>query len=282
MRVDRLAAPGLPVQGAGGRRLTDRLHDPALRVWLHDDGGGGAHGEGHLFNGSFQQFRRADRLAAGLRHEQESLRPAPRSAFGFEEASVIDGHRGLAGDGLDQALVVAGERLLGGPDQDEGSEHLVPGAQRRGQDRLGAAAGDGLLVACILRRVRDQRRRAMLHHPSDHTLTDLEALDLGQGHGHPQRGLDLQLLTRGVAEKKRGGVEGDQRVQLLQHLAEGRVEVEGGAQGRAHLGQEPEGRSGRGRIAGQDPKTRGRPRRACLPRPARLGGHASESRVTVP
>ena len=122
----------------------------------------------------------------------------------------------------------------------------------------------------------------MLHHPSDHTLTDLEALDLGQGDGHPQRGLDLQLLTRGVAQEKRGGVEGDQRVQLLQHLAEGRVEVEGGAQGRAHLGQEPEGRSRRGRVAGQDPKTRGRPRRACLPRPARLGGHASESRVTVP
>ncbi len=111
--LERPAAQGLEAEGRRIGGIEGRLDDLACLVGQDDGGSGGTHGEGHLFNGPLQEFRRRHSLGSGLSGGQECFGTSSRGPFGLEESRMIDGHRRLAGDGFDELLVLRAKGLLG-------------------------------------------------------------------------------------------------------------------------------------------------------------------------
>ena len=171
-----------------------------------------------------------------MRRGQQRLRSPPGSTLGFEQPGVIDGHRRLGGDRLDQFLMLRAEGLARGAHQDQRPQQVLLRPQRGGQHRLGPALGTGHLVAGVLRRVGNHRGGAVAHHPADNPLPHLEALDFFEGDRHAEGGFDMELGARVVQQKDGGRIEGDQRVHALEDVLEGAIEIERAAERGADLG----------------------------------------------
>ena len=191
---------------------------------------------------------------------------------------MVDGHRGLAGNRLDQPLMLDLEWFPGGAYQDQRAEDMLLGFEGGGEHSLGRPLRAGRLVAGVLGRVFDQGGGAMLHHPADHALSDLEGVDLLERDRDPDGRLDPQLGPGVIEQEQAGSIEGHQLVEPLEHLPQRSIEVERRAQSGADLGQQPERWLGSRAAAMQYPKPGGNSATTALGlADRRVVGHAGAS-----